>query len=236
MQRKSYARNAPRPVPRTTKMHRGREALYRRPMAPSPRSARLTAALCLASTLAARAAHADPPDARVALLERDATHALVWWTGFTVGYTASAVAQTSLALSLDDPGLRIDAVVGSVSSWLGVGGMLISPIPRVWRAASEARRTGRIDEALALAANAEREARAWHNHMLCAIVAVAAGGVLWLGYDRPATGALNAGLNLVVGEINLYTQPRRAYNARNDARVAWQFAPTLNGVQVVGAW
>ena len=60
--------------------------------------------------------------------------------------------------------------------------------------------------------------------------------MLWLGYDRPATGALNAGLNLVVGEINLFTQPRRSFNARSDARVAWQLAPTLNGVQVVGAW
>lgn len=217
-------------------MHLEREALYRRAMRQSPRSATVFAALCLASTLAARSAQADPPDPRVALLDRDATHALVWWTGFTVGYTASAVTQTTLALSLTDEGDRIDATVRAASSWLAVGGMIISPIPRVWRAAAEAGRTGRIDAALTLAANAEAEGRAWYNHMLCGIVALAAGGVLWLGYDRPVPAALTAGLNLVVGEANIFTKPRRAYNARNDARVAWQLAPTLNGVQIVGAW
>jgi len=217
-------------------MRREREALYRRAMSQSPRSATVFAALCLASTLAARPALADPPDPRVTILDRDATHALVWWTGFTVAYTASAVTQTSLALTLTDEGDRIDATVRAASSWLGVGGMLISPMPRVWRAAAEANRTGRLDAALALTASAEADGLAWYNHMLCGIVALTAGGVLWLGYDRPVSAAITLGLNFTVGELNLFTQPRRSLSARNDARVAWQLAPTLNGVQVVGAW
>lgn len=204
---------------------------------PRRATAALALTLALAETVTPCCACADPvTDPRVVLLERDATQARVWWWGFTIGYSVAGVAQTVMALALDDEGLRIDAAVGAVSTWLGVGGMLLSPIPAVWRAADDARRTGRVDEALARAADAEATGRAWYNHAACVVVALAAGAVLWWGYDRPGSAALNATANLVVGEVNLWTQPARALHLRDRAGLHVHLAPSLNGLQLVGTW
>jgi hypothetical protein len=197
---------------------------------------RAALALSLALTTAPLAAHADPVDPRVALLERDATHARIWYWGFTAAYSLSAVGQTTLALALDDPGLRIDAAVIAATSALAVGGMIISPIPNVWRAAADARRTGDVAAAITRAADAEDRARAWYNHLLVGVVAVASGLVLWVGFDRPVSAALSFGTAVVVGELNLFTMPRRAATWRAQPAVTWHLAPSLHGVQLVGAW
>jgi hypothetical protein len=197
---------------------------------------RVAPALCLALAAAPAAAHADPVDPRVALLERDATHARIWYVGFTTAYAVSAVAQTTFALLIDDDGLRVDAAVGAGSSWLAVGGMVISPIPNVWRAAADARGGGSLDAAILRAATAERSARAWYNHALCGAVAVGAGLILWLGYDRPISGVINFAENLVVGEVNLLTIPTRSLGWRDRPAATWHLAPTLQGVQLVGTW
>lgn len=82
---------------------------------------RAALALTVAITLAPLAAQADPVDPRVALLDRDARHARIWFWSFTAAYSLSAAAQTTLALALDDPGLRIDAAVRAGTSFLAVG-------------------------------------------------------------------------------------------------------------------
>lgn len=197
---------------------------------------RAALALSLALSLAPAVTHADPVDPRVALLERDALHARVWYWGFTSAYALAAVGQTVLALALDDPGLQADFAVGAGSAWLAVGGMIISPIPNVWRAEADLRRTGNLDAAVARAAEAETTARAWYNHALVGVVAVSAGLVLWLGYDRPISGAINFAENLVVGEANLLLMPQRARGARDRAAVAWRLAPGPLGASLVGVW
>ncbi len=197
---------------------------------------RAALALSLALTLAPIAAQADPVDPRVALLDRDARHARIWYWGFTAVYSLSAVAQTTLALALDDPGLRIDAVVRASTSFLAVGGMIISPIPNVWRAADDAHRTGDVAAAMTRAADAETRARAWYNHMLVGIVAVTGGLVLWVGYDRPVSAAIVFGTSVVVGETNLLTRPTRAMRWRDRPAVSWNLSPSLNGLQLVGVW
>jgi hypothetical protein len=197
---------------------------------------RVAAALSLALTAVPLAAHADPVDPRVALLDRDATHARIWYWGFTAAYSISAVGQTTLALALADPGLRIDAAVVAGTSFLAVGGMIISPIPNVWRAAADAHRTGDVAAAITRAADAEARGRAWYNHLLVGVVAVASGLVLWVGYDRPVSAALSFGTAVVVGELNLLTMPTRAMRWRDRPAVTWQLAPSLNGVQLVGQW
>ena len=197
---------------------------------------RAVIALSLALSVAPLAAHADPVDPRVALLDRDASHARLWFWTLTVAYSVTAVAQTTLALTLDDPGLRIDAAVGAAATWLGVGGMLLTPVPRVWRAAEDAHRTGNLDAAITRAAEAETEARAWYNHLGVAVVAVTSGLVLWIGYDRPLSAALAFGSDLIGGELSIFTFPTRAALWRDRPVARWQLAPSLNGVQIVGAW
>lgn len=201
---------------------------------------RAAPALCLALLASPLTARADPPaasavDPRLDLLERDATHARVWFWGFTAAYALAAVAQTTFALLVDDDGLRVDAVVGAASSALGVGGMIISPVPRVWRAANRARAGGDLDLAIAEAAEAERQGRAWYNHVLVGVVSVAAGLTLWLGYDRPVSAIINFAEDLVIGELNLFLIPTRSMSHRRGA-VAWSLAPSLNGASLVGVW
>lgn len=175
-------------------------------------------------------------DARVELLERDAAHARLWWWGFAAVYTAAGIVQTVMSFTVDDPGLRVDSAVGAGSTWLGVAGMFLSPIPAVWQAAERARVTGRYDEALARAAEAEAEGRAWYNHVACVVVALGAGAILWLGYDRPESAAINAAGNLLVGELNLLTQPRRALSYRERGTAQWHVVPGLGGAQLALQW
>lgn len=197
---------------------------------------RAVIALSLALSAAPLSAQADPVDPRLALLDSDASQARLWFWGFTSIYSVSAVVQTTLALALDDPGLRVDATVGAASSWLGIAGMLITPVPRVWRAAEEAHRTGNVDVAIARAAEAETAARAWYNHVGVGLVAVVSGLVLWIGYDRPISAALAFGSDLIGGELSILTIPTRSARWRDRPVARWQLAPSLNGLQIVGAW
>lgn len=190
--------------------------------------------MALAVILASGAAAADP---RAELLARDAAHAELWWVGFTGVYAAAALTQTGIALGTTDADTRVDQLVGAASAWLGLGGQVVlSPMPAVWRAATFARRTGRLDEALARAARAEADGRAWYNHLACAAVAIAAGATLWLGFDHSGAAAFNAASNLVIGELNLWTQPARVLRSGVAPAVAWRFTPTGNGLAWVAVW
>ena len=188
----------------------------------------------IALTLFATCAEADPRADRLAL---DAAHAEYWWAGFTAVYTASALVQTGLALGVTDEGDRVDAIVNAASSWLGVGGQVVlSPIPEVWRAHSDVLHGRSLKRALSRAATAEGEGRAWYNHAACAAVAVGAGATLWLAFDRPESAALTFATNLVVGEINLFTQPSRVMRDRASNAVAWSLVPTANGAAWIAVW
>lgn len=191
--------------------------------------------LAMCATLTASSI-AVAQDARAELLERDAAHARLWWWSFTAVYAAAGIVQTVMSFTVDDAGLRVDSAVGAASTWLGVAGMFISPIPAVWQAADRARETGRYDLALARAAEAEADARAWYNHAACVVVALGAGAVLWFGYDRPESAAINAAGNLLVGELNLLTQPRRALSYREHGTARWQLMPGLGGAQLAVRW
>ena len=190
--------------------------------------------LGLALAVAPASGLADPIDPRVTLLDRDASHARLWFWTLTVTYSVVAVAQTALAFTLDDRGLRTDAAVGATTAWMGVGGMFFSPVPRVWRAAADARRTGEIDAAIGRAAEAEHAATAWYNHLIVGGVAVGAGLVLWLGYDRPISAALAFAGDLLGGEATLLTVPRRAIRWRDRPVAGWALTPTLGGLHLVG--
>ncbi len=178
----------------------------------------------------------DPVDPRIALLDRDARHARLWFGSFAAGYSVSAVTQTTLAITADDPGQRIDATVRAGTSLLALGGMMLSPIPDIWRAADEAHRTADVSAALRRAAQAEERARAWYNHLRIGVVAVTAGLLLWVGYDRPVSAAITLGTSVVVGEANMLTRPTRALRWRALPSASWHLVPSLHGLQLAGVW
>ena len=184
--------------------------------------------IALAGVLLGTAARADPP-AR-SLVEADAQQTELWRAGFLGVYTAALAMQSGFALAARDEGRRVDALVAATSAALGVGSMVITPMGRVPSLVDEARRTGDWDRAALRIAEAESLATAWYNHLLCAAVAVTAGAVLWLGFDRPGTAAFSFASSLVAGELNLWLIPRRAMRRR--AAQTWHVAPTGSGLVV----
>lgn len=177
----------------------------------------------------ASAACADPPPRD--LVEADADHAQLWWSGFMGVYTAALVTQAGLALSAQEEGPRVDAIVAAATAALGVGSMVITPLHRLAPLRADARRTGNWDLALTRAAEAERAAFAWYNHAACVVVGLAAGAVLWLAYDRPETAVFSLASSVAVGELNLWLMPRRSL--RRSASHAFRVAPAGAGVAVV---
>ncbi len=186
---------------------------------------RVRGALVLGIITATTVAAADPSPRE--LVEADAHHMQLWWSGFMGVYTAALVTQSGLALSARDEGPRVDAVVSVATGALGVGSLIITPLHRLATIRDEARRTGDWSTALTRAAEAERRAFAWYNHVACVVVGLTAGAILWLGFDRPATAAFSLASSVVVGELNLWLMPRRSL--RRSASRAFNIAPTGTG-------
>ncbi|MFO0630373.1 MAG: hypothetical protein U0325_32755 [Polyangiales bacterium] len=189
---------------------------------------RVRKALVLGIFTVTAVAHADPSPR--ALVEADADHMQQWWSGFMGVYTAALVTQTGLALSARDEGARVDAVVSATTAALGVGSLVITPLHRLPSIRDEARRTGDWSTALTRAADAERSAFAWYNHVACAVVGLTAGAILWLGYNRPETAVFSLASSVVVGELNLWLMPRRSL--RRSVSRAFNVAPTGTGLVV----
>jgi hypothetical protein len=189
---------------------------------------RVSGALVLGIITATAVSRADPSPRE--LVEADANHMQLWWSGFMGVYTAALVTQSGLALSARDEGARVDAVVSVATAALGVGSLVITPLHRLATLRDEARRTGDWSTALTRAAEAERSAFAWYNHVACVVVGLTAGAILWLGFDRPETAAFSLASSVVVGELNLWLMPRRSLH-RSVSR-AFNVAPTGTGLVV----
>jgi hypothetical protein len=150
------------------------------------------------------------------ILAQDDRAVRVWWYGWFSVFAASGGIQTGLGALATDRGFVADRLVIATSSWLGVAGLGLSPLqplplwPALQDPADEARW---LDLQLRERARQEQAIGGWLDHTLCAVVAVGAGAFLWLHEDRPTSAALTGGLNLIVGEIQLWTAPTVALDA-----------------------
>jgi hypothetical protein len=134
-------------------------------------------------------------------------------------YGGLTVGQGVAAGLSGDHDTRADLGVGAASSFLGVIGLLISPLPEIDAAAkalcamsSEGEEPSRSRDEAAItlreqAANVEREERSWIPHALNFAVAGGSSLVLWKGFDRGTAGAVNFATSIAVGELQIWTQP-----------------------------
>jgi hypothetical protein len=196
-------------------------------------------------------------DALVAELARGESAARLWWWGWTGGFAAIALGEGVVAIATHDAGTRESAVVGICGSALGVGAMLFaSRAAFTYRARLESMdastpeaRLLRLREAekiLDEAAKDEEEGRSWFAHVGGDAVTLAGTFVLWAGYHQYANGWLNLLGGTVVTEVQIFTRPTAAIEARRAFRAGrpspaassftWTVLPSFGGAGLVGTF
>lgn len=143
----------------------------------------------------------------------------VWTWGWTLGFAGLTLGQIVMAETATEEGPRAQAVVGALGSTLGLASMAITPVRRVLDHAEAAARLDPEDPAalaeaerlLAEVAAREREGFAWINHVLSIAVAGAGAAAVWRAWpsEHPREALMHLGSSLLVGELQLWTQPRR---------------------------
>lgn len=199
----------------------------------------VTVALVSALVCVSTPAAAEMPDAEVsrrlafisARLDAGQDRAGLWWRAWYGTFLGLTVVQGGAALAVRDPGLRQSAAVGSVTSSLGVIPLAITGFPprdagdrlRVWPESTPAerrRKLARAEHLLRVSAEAESLGRSWIAHAGGAVVALASGLILGLGYKRGLNTLTNVIGGVVIVETEIWTQPTaaiddwRTYRAR----------------------
>ena len=180
--------------------------------------------MALASGSAAQSAEVAPlpraRDMRVSFqlddpLIDEARRAYVWrisWTAIYAGLAVGAVAAVPVFSKDDAPSLWIGAIssgVSAVYSWLfpleveAATGQLANLTDRH----GSASRRARVRAMYTSASADERSRVTWPWHALNVGLALIPAIILWAGYDQLASGWMQFGAGVVLGEAALFTQP-----------------------------
>lgn len=175
----------------------------------------------------------DPTRARLQFIEQSLAQAepalTCWYDGWLLGYTALTFGQTmaaTMASQLESRpeerrALRAGMVAGAATSAVGALALLLSRPTGTGAARALAlmpdstaeQRAAKLARAEALLrATAEEEAMGvgWITHAANVAVNLAAGLVLWLGYDLLQDGAVTFGSGWAVGAVQIFSQPTQA--------------------------
>ncbi|WP_136065527.1 hypothetical protein [Modicisalibacter radicis] len=221
---------------------------------PIPRYAVFLVLLALAAPAAAQpsaTAEWNAYDDALASGERQAT---LWRYGWGGIYAASLANNIYQASEADDDDDRFDGRVGAVKSALALGGVIADPQPhpaahRRLEALAERGDGQALTDARELmrATAAEERARhAWRARLDSLVVNTLGGLAIGVGDDRPRDGLVNFATGMLVGEIQLWTQPTQAGAALNrfqpatlslggnrlDYQYAWVLTPSQVGVNI----
>jgi hypothetical protein len=141
-----------------------------------------------------------------------------WFFGWIGIYSALTIAQGVVAIPFSEPSLRYPAIVGSVSSVVGLAVVLILP-PSGRTASSRLRRVMQdpgLDRAAQLAA-AERMLRvsaadeafghSWLAHAATVIVPAIGSAIIWFGFNLPVQALINFVAGGIVAEAEIWTEP-----------------------------
>lgn len=240
----------------------------------APRAATVIAAVLCASMLGSAPAAAQCPlpygaDAALAsrstaermgfIVERarSAEEATRTWTMiFSLGYVGLVTVQMGLIVFVSDPGQRIDFGVGAVGSVIGVASIAVFRSPVLGdRAAIEAlappalggdcEALARAERLLEADAASEDFGTSWLIHVGNVVFNLGIGLVLGLGFDRWISGAISAGVGILVGELQILTKPARMLDALRRYRTgelddapetAMQIVPMVSPNSVALAW
>ncbi|MBZ9567076.1 hypothetical protein [Modicisalibacter tunisiensis] len=187
-------------------------------------------------------------------LEGGAQQATLWRYGWGGIYAASLADNAYQASEADGADDRFDARVGGIKSALALAGVITEaqPHPAAYRrlqTLAEHRDAAHLAEARALmraTAAEERRRRAWRARLSSLVINTLGGLAIGVGDDRPRDGAVSFATGMLVGEIQLRTQPGQAGVALNrfqparltlggvnlEYQYAWTLAPDRVGVQI----
>jgi len=158
-------------------------------------------------------------------LKSDQQGTNLWWYGWMAGYGGATILQGALFFSGRDRSTRQDMAVGAITTFAGTIGQLISvfqPVSLAEKASllpeepsgESLTKRSQLEKMLAERSLLETTARHWQAHVLCTGVNLASGLVTWLGFHRTVwDGAANFGLNCVLTEAQIWSQPIRAKRA-----------------------
>lgn len=158
-------------------------------------------------------------------LQNDQKGTKQWWYSWLGIYGAATVGQGAVYFSSDDKATREDMALGAATTFIGVAGQFISPfqpvsfaddLVRLPEGTSTERRAklSMLEKTLADRSILEGKARKWQAHLLPTAINLGSGLVTWLGFHRTIwDGVVNFGLNCVLTESQIWSQPIRAKRA-----------------------
>jgi hypothetical protein len=176
-----------------------------------------------------------------AALRRGRPAAKTWWHTWTWSYAALTAGQTVAAVAVNERGLRADFAVGAAQSAIGLVGMLVatpttpigavSSLDAMDASTPKAReaRLRRAERLLEKSADEEQQARAWYTQVAGGIVNLSGAFVLWLGYDRFATGWASLAGGVALTELQILTTPTAAIEDWNSYRTRGSIRPREPG-------
>ena len=158
-------------------------------------------------------------------LQNDQKGTKQWWYSWLGIYGAATVGQGAIYFSSDDKATREDMALGAAITFIGVAGQFISPFQPVSFAdhlvllpeetiEERQAKLSQLEKALADRSILESKARKWQAHLLPTAINLGSGLVTWLGFHRTVwDGVVNFGLNCVLTESQIWSQPIRAKRA-----------------------
>ncbi len=187
-------------------------------------------------------------------LARGERQATLWRYGWGSIYTASLASNIYQASEADDQDDRFDGRVGAVKSALALGGVISDPQPHpaahrrleALAAQGDRQALGEARELMRATAAEERARHAWRARLDSLVVNTLGGLAIGVGDDRPRDGLVNFATGMLVGELQLWTQPTQAGAALNrfkpatlslganrlDYQYAWVLTPNQVGVNI----
>ncbi len=156
------------------------------------------------------------------LVKENSLQAKKWWNAWLIGYGAATVVQSGIAITSDELTVKQDMWNGAATTFLGVAGLLLTPLvpgkSELNKIVREGKETGHIytDSDLYSAllkeiARREKFGRSWKVHAVTLVVNAGSGLVTWLAFDRSfSDGLVIFAINTAVTETQIWTQPVRA--------------------------
>lgn len=174
------------------------------------------------------------------VLEKDSHEGKIWWNGWLAGYSAATLVQLGVGLSADELTVRQDMYLGAVTTGLGAGFLLLTPMNKIGDKLFIETDSLTLEEKIEMlreaemeleeSANYERAIRSWKNHALTWVVDIGSGLITWLAFDRTIEdGLVNFAINILITEAQIWTISLHA--KKNWEAYQLKYESGLSGIQ-----
>lgn len=152
--------------------------------------------------------------------EQDGTK--LWWYGWLAGYGSGTIGLGAAYFLGGDKAVKQDMALGAATCLLGFAGQFVSPFQPanlaagydqmpIGSAAERLNKLTQMEKFLSERSAMEINTRKWKAHILPTAVNLASGLITWIGFHRTVwDGVVNFGLNCVITESQIWSQPIRA--------------------------